>query len=158
MTGMKNVFSKGTLEARSCIVELACAAERGHIVVPCVAAILLFRVNTGTDDDQAVRRYMFQVEGEKEMVAGGASGSMLSKEGCLHCRELAFASVMGTHWHRWVQVPQPATPVLRCDLPCVGFPCSRPVDEWDPDGLRRFCSEDCRIQHEVDLLFKRFGY
>jgi len=126
-----------------------------------VAAILLFRANTDADDDQAARRYMRQVEGEEEAAAGaagGASGSMFSNKGCLHCRELAFIRVMGTHWCRWVQVPQPAAPVPCSDLPCAGFPCSRPIVEWDPDGLRRFCSEDCRIQHEVDLLFKRFGY
>jgi len=107
MTGMKNIFSKGMLEARPYIVELARAIECGHNVAPCVTAILLFRVNTGTDDDQAVRRCMCQVEGEKEMVvgaAGGASGSMFSNEGCWHCRELAFIHVMGTHWRRWVQV------------------------------------------------------
>ena len=103
---------------------------------------------------------MRQVEGEEEAkgAVGGAGGSMFSNEGCRHYRELAFIHVMGTHWRRWVQVPQPAAPVPRCDLPYVGFPYSRPVDEWDPDGLRRFCSEDCRIQHEVDLLFERFGF
>jgi hypothetical protein len=126
-----------------------------------VAAILLFRANTGADDDQAARWYMRQVEGEEEVAAGaagGAGGSMFINAGCLHCRELAFTCVMGTHWHWWVQVPQPAAPVPCGDLPCAGFPCSRPVDEWDPDGLRRFYSEDCRIQHEVNLLFKCFGY
>jgi len=139
MTGMMNVFSKGTPKARPCIVELARAAERGHNVAAYVATILLFRANTGADDNQAARRYMLQVEGEEEVVAGAACGigrSMFSNEGCLHCRELAFACAMGTHWRRWVQVPQSAPPVPRGDLPCAGFPCSHPVDEWDPDGLR----------------------
>ena len=87
---------------------------------------------------------MRQVEREEEVMGavGGAGGSMFSNEGCLHCRELAFARVMGTHWRRWVQVQQPVAPVPCGDLPCAGFPCSRTVDEWDPDGLRRFCSED----------------
>ncbi|KAG2571489.1 hypothetical protein PVAP13_7KG378600 [Panicum virgatum] len=161
MTGMMNVFSKGTPEARPCIIELAHATERGHNVAAYVAAILLFRANTGADDNQAVRQYKRQVEGVEEVVAGAAGGagrSMFSNEGCLHCRELAFACVMGTHWRRWVQVPQLASPVPRGDLRCAGFPCSHPVDEWDPDGLRQFCSEDYMIQHEVNLLFKGFGY
>ena len=139
MTGMMNVFSKGTPEARPCIIELARATERGHNVAAYVAAILLFRANTSADNDQASRWYMRQVEGDEEATAGAAGGigrSMFSNEGCLHCRELAFACVMGTHWRRWVQVPQSAPPVPHGDLPCAGFPCSHPVDEWDPDGLR----------------------
>jgi hypothetical protein len=57
-----------------------------------VAAILLFRANTGADDDQAARWYMRQVEAEEEAVAGaagGAGGAMFSNEGCLHYCELA---------------------------------------------------------------------
>ena len=67
-----------------------------------MAAILLFRANTGADDDQAARWYMRQVEGEEEAmgVVGGAGGSMFSNEGYRHCRELAFIHIMGTHWRR----------------------------------------------------------
>ena len=100
---MNNVFSKGMPEAWPCIVELDRAAKRGHNVAAYVTAILLFKANTGADDDQAARRYMRQVEGEEEAAAGAAGsagGPMLSNEGCLHCRELAFACVMGTHWRR----------------------------------------------------------
>ncbi|KAG2561495.1 hypothetical protein PVAP13_8KG163601 [Panicum virgatum] len=63
MTGMKNIFSKVTPEARPCIVELAHTAERRPNVAAYVAAILLFRANTGADDDQATMRYNRQVEG-----------------------------------------------------------------------------------------------
>ena len=92
MTGMKEVFSKGKPEARPCIVELASATEHGHNVAAYVAAIVLFRANTSTDDNQAARRYMRQVESEEEAAAGaagGTGGSMFSNEGCLHCCELA---------------------------------------------------------------------
>ena len=65
ITRMNNVFSKGTPRAWPCIVELARAAERGHNVAAYVAAILLFRANTGADDDQAARWYMRQVEAEE---------------------------------------------------------------------------------------------
>ncbi|KAG2611919.1 hypothetical protein PVAP13_4KG230705 [Panicum virgatum] len=100
ITGMNKVFSNGMPEARPFIIELAHAAKCRHNVVAYVAAILLFRANTGADDDQAARWYMHQVEGEEEVMAGaagGAGGSMFSNEGCLHCCELAFIRVMGTH-------------------------------------------------------------
>ncbi|KAG2570635.1 hypothetical protein PVAP13_7KG089009, partial [Panicum virgatum] len=62
-------------EARPCIVELARAAERGNNVAAYVADILLFRANTGADDDKAGRWYMCQVEGEEEVAARVAGGT-----------------------------------------------------------------------------------
>ncbi|KAG2587234.1 hypothetical protein PVAP13_5NG126900, partial [Panicum virgatum] len=149
ISGINNDFSKGTPKARPCIVELAHAAECDH--------------NVAAYDDEAARRYMRQVEGEEEAAAGAragasAGGQMLSNEGCVQCRELAFARIFGMLWRRYSEPQQSSAPVPRGDLPCSGFPCSSPVDEWYPQGLTMFCSEDCRIQHEVDLLFERCGF
>jgi hypothetical protein len=53
---------------------------------------------------------------------------------------------------------QPPAPVLHDNLLCAGGKCSRPVNQWEPQALTLYCSEDCRIPHEVYLLFKKFGF
>jgi len=50
---------------RPCLDDLACVTDGGHNLVPYLVALLLYRHNDTTDDDDTMRRYMRWVEGEE---------------------------------------------------------------------------------------------
>ncbi|RLM70237.1 hypothetical protein C2845_PM17G07440 [Panicum miliaceum] len=141
LTGMEVVFRKGTPLAPVCTVELQRVAEFGHNLAAYVAAILLYRANDGAVSNNAARRYMRQVEGH------GDGGPQFRNDGCLRWREEATERIWRTYWRRILDPPEPAAmPMTRGDLLCAGGMCGSPVNPWEPQGLTKYCSEDCRIQ------------
>jgi hypothetical protein len=88
-----------------CLDDLTRAADGEHNLAAYLVTILLYRHNGNARDDNIVRRYMRQVEGEKESRAavvgdsGGPTSRWLRKKGCLLCCYEAVAEVIReTRW------------------------------------------------------------
>jgi hypothetical protein len=55
ITGLGVIFGEGKPVARPCIIELELTVADGHNVAAYMAAILLYRANASTDDNDATR-------------------------------------------------------------------------------------------------------
>ena len=65
LTRIKTIFMEKH-RSRPCLDDLARAADGGHNLAAYLVTLLLYRHHGGTNDDNTVRRYMRQVEGEEE--------------------------------------------------------------------------------------------
>jgi hypothetical protein len=83
--------------SRSSITNLKEATQAGHNVAAYIAVMVLYRANGGAGDDDTVRRYIRQVEGEEESVAA-TSMMMRTNKGCLRCCEVASKVIRRVTW------------------------------------------------------------
>jgi hypothetical protein len=87
LSGMDILFGEN-YSSRSSIAKLEEEAQARHNVADYIAAMVLYRANGGTGDDDTARLYIREVEGEEEL-AVVASMMMRTNKGCLRCREAA---------------------------------------------------------------------
>ena len=74
---------------------------------------------------------------------------MDKEKGCVMCRDAAAIVIVETRWYK-LSLPLPAQ--VHGDLPCVGGVCGY-ADGWE--GRALYCSEDCRLCLEIELLQRR---
>ena len=87
------------------------------------------------------------------MGGGRPMSRRLSNKGCRLCREVATKVIHKRTWWRnkW---PPPLPAQVRGDLPCASSDWGIPKG-WEERTL--FCSEDCRLRHEIILFEKAIG-
>ena len=85
-------------------------------------------------------------------MSGSAGPKELHNDGCRVCHEEDAYLVTRVTWHGHGD-PLPPAPV-RGDFPCAGGTYGK-VTGWEQVSL--FCSEDCRIRHEIVAFERRLG-
>uniref|UniRef100_K3ZMU4 Uncharacterized protein n=1 Tax=Setaria italica TaxID=4555 RepID=K3ZMU4_SETIT len=130
--------------------ELSRAMVGGHNVGAYLYALMMYRNNGGTTDDDIAKMYIRRVECEDGLAASGStSPKKLRNDGYRVCSEEAAYLVNRVTW-RGHGDPLPPAPV-HGDFPYAGGNCGK-VKGWEQATL--FCNEDCKICHEI-VAFER---
>ncbi|RCV37125.1 hypothetical protein SETIT_8G038100v2 [Setaria italica] len=143
----------GGLPSHPSLDELSRAATGGLNVAAYLYAVMLYRNVGGTADDDIAKMYVRRVEGEEGTVASGSIGPMkLGNFGCRECRGDAVYLVWRITWCKAGDALPPAP--VHGEFPCAGGGCGFP-NGWGQAML--FCSEDCRLRHEIAAFEQRLG-
>uniref|UniRef100_K3ZMT2 Uncharacterized protein n=1 Tax=Setaria italica TaxID=4555 RepID=K3ZMT2_SETIT len=133
--------------------ELSHAAAGGHNVGAYLYALMMYRNNGGSANDDIAKMYIRRVKCEDGSAASGSVGpKKLRNDGCQVCHEEAAYLVTRVMWHRHGDPLLPAP--VHGNFPCAGGVCGK-VKGWAQATL--FCSEDCRIHHEIVAFESRMG-
>jgi hypothetical protein len=83
-----------------CLDDLTHITDGRHNLVAYLVALLLYRYNGDAGNDNTVRQYIRQVEGEEVSLGsgGGPTSRWLSNKGCVLCRLLATEVVLQMMW------------------------------------------------------------
>uniref|UniRef100_K4AKI3 Uncharacterized protein n=1 Tax=Setaria italica TaxID=4555 RepID=K4AKI3_SETIT len=129
--------------------QLSHVAAGGLNVVAYLYALMLYRNAGGAAADDMAKMYIRRLEGKEGMaVSGSITPKMLHNLVCRECCEDAMYLMVRIPWNN-VALP----PALgRGEFPCDGGGCGFP-NSWGEDTL--FCSEDCRLCHELAAFERR---
>uniref|UniRef100_K3ZZX5 F-box domain-containing protein n=1 Tax=Setaria italica TaxID=4555 RepID=K3ZZX5_SETIT len=112
-------------------------------------ALMLYRNAGGVATDDMAKMYIRCLEGEEGTATSGSiSPKMLHNFICRECCEDAVYLVVRILWTNVVLPPAPGHGEFLCDGGGCGFP-----NGWGEDTL--FCSEDCRLHHELAAFERR---
>lgn len=114
---------------------------------------MMYRNNSGAMDDDITKMYIRCIEGEDGLAASGSTDPKeLRNDGYRVCREEATCLITRVTWRDHGDM-LPLAPVCG-NFPCAGGTYGKSTG-WEQVSL--FCSEDCRICHEIMVFERRLG-
>jgi hypothetical protein len=123
--------------------------EAGYKLGMHVYAIVLYRSNTGGDNDDIVQRLLRELEGTNKV---GPATLSWKNQTCMQFHQ-------DVYWRLQDMVPQDVVPIIHPILrqdghhQCTSGDCNEPVEFEEWDLWSRFCSKECRISRECYKLF-----